>query len=100
MDNLSGLGLILLIFALAFAFGFVYRWLMKWLAEKSVRGRSQNIGKKDRWLRFVLFIFFFLWAILTTWNPLLLFFAGFCLFEALFSWCGLYAALGKNTCPI
>jgi Na+-transporting NADH:ubiquinone oxidoreductase subunit NqrB len=40
------------------------------------------------------------WAITTSWNPLLIFFSGFLFFEALFSWCGLYAALGKNTCPL
>jgi hypothetical protein len=31
---------------------------------------------------------------------ILIFFSGFALFEALFSWCGFYAALGKSTCPI
>ena len=39
-------------------------------------------------------------AITTTWSPILIFFSGFALFEAIFSWCGFYAAMGKNTCPV
>jgi len=41
-----------------------------------------------------------LWAITTTWSPILIFFSGFAFFEAIFSWCGFYAAMGKNTCPV
>jgi hypothetical protein len=51
-------------------------------------------------LRLAIGVGLFLWAITTTWSPILIFFSGFALFEALFSWCGFYAALGKNTCPV
>ncbi len=95
-----GWGLILLMFTLAFIVGFAYRFLAKFFAERSVRGRSQNIGKRDRLIRLALAVALFFFAILTTWNPLILFFSGFCLFEAIFSWCGLYTALSKNTCPV
>jgi len=33
-------------------------------------------------------------------NPLLIFISGFCTFETIFSWCGFYAAIGKNSCPL
>lgn len=80
--------------------GFVYRAILKYFASKqSVRGRTKNIGTPDRLLRAAfgagLLVLAFLFA-----SPLLFVFAGFCFFEALFSWCGLYAALGKNTCPL
>jgi len=60
----------------------------------------KNIGSKDRFVRLAIGLIFFVFAIITSWNPLLLFFAGVAFFEALFSWCGIYAAIGKNTCPI
>jgi hypothetical protein len=65
-------------YALAVIFGFAYRALLKRFAKGTVRGVGQNIGKSDR----------------------LLFFSGFCFFEAAFSWCGFYAALGRTTCPV
>lgn len=95
-----GWGLILIMFMLSFVFGFVYRWLLKRLARNSVRKVHKNIGTKDRSLRLVIGLTLFVWAITTSWNPILLFLAGFAFFEAIFSWCGVYAALGKNTCPL
>jgi hypothetical protein len=94
-----GYGYIIAIFLLSFVFGFLYRLIMRRVA-KGPRAMGRNIGKSDRALRAVLGLALFILAVTTTWNPLLLFFAGFCLFESLFSWCGLYAALGKNSCPI
>jgi hypothetical protein len=94
-----GWGYILILYILAFASGFIYRFLLKKLAKGSVQGVQQNIGKYDRAVRFTLWLGLLLWAITTSWNPILLFFSGFTLFEAIFSWCGLYAAIGKNTCP-
>ena len=94
-----GWGYILVMYILAFAFGFFYRWLLKTFAKGSVRGVSSNIGKYDRAIRYAFWLGLLVWAITTTWSPWLLFFSGFALFEALFSWCGLYAALGRNTCP-
>ncbi|NQV90554.1 DUF2892 domain-containing protein [Candidatus Uhrbacteria bacterium] len=67
-------------------------------AKNSVRGAQKNIGTFDRFVRFAIWIGLLFFAILTTWSPVLLFFSGFALFEALFSWCGFYAALGKTTC--
>lgn len=95
-----GWGLVVLMYLLAFVFGLIYRVILKRLAKGTVRGVHKNIGKKDRLLRLAIGVVLLLWAMLTTWNPIVIFISGFCIFEALFSWCGLYAALGKNTCPI
>ena len=95
-----GWGFILIMYFLAVIVGFTYRFILKYLAKGTVRGISKNIGKGDRILRFAIGIALLLWAILTTWSPILIFFSGFALFEAIFSWCGFYAALGKTTCDI
>ena len=98
-----GWGLVVIMFLLAFIFGFVYRTVLKKFARNTTRGASKNvsknIGKKDRLIRLVIGVALLVLAITTTWSPWLLFFSGFAFFEAIFSWCGLYAALGKNTCP-
>lgn len=98
--SIFGWSYVLIMFVLAFVFGFLYRLVMKKMAKNTVFGKPRNIGKSDRFVRFVLAILLFVWAITTSWSPLLLFFSGFCLFESLFSWCGFYAAIGKNTCPL
>lgn len=95
-----GWGLIVVMYLLAVIFGFAYRALLKRFAKGTVRAVEQNIGKPDRLARFALGVALLLWAITTTWSPLLLFFSGFCFFEAAFSWCGFYAALGRTTCPV
>jgi len=95
-----GWGLIVIMFALAFIFGFIYRAILKKFAQNSTRGARKNIGKKDKAIRIVIGLFLLILAITTTWSPWLLFFSGFAFFEAIFSWCGLYAALGKRTCPV
>lgn len=95
-----GIGYVVAMFVLAFIFGFIYRTLMKQLAAHSVRGRSKNIGFSDRLMRFILAVGLFVLAVTTSWNPILLFASGFVLFEAIFSWCGFYAAIGKTTCPL
>jgi hypothetical protein len=69
---------------------------------------NRNIGTSDRLLRVAIGATLLLVAITTTWSPILIFFSGlilslskgFALFEAIFSWCGFYAALGKNTCSV
>ena len=97
----NGFGLIVLMYLLAFIFGLVYRAILKNLAKKKMlsgEGRgSKNIGKSDRLLRLVIGIGLLIWAVMTTFSPILLFFSGFAIFEALFSWCGFYAAIGKTT---
>jgi hypothetical protein len=87
-------------FILAFIFGFIYRVILKKIAKSSARKVHKNIGFWDRMFRLLLSIGLLLLAITTTWNPILLFFAGFTLFEAIFSWCGFYAAIGRNSCPL
>jgi len=95
-----GWGYILIMYMVAFVFGFLYRFILKKFASGTTRGVQKNIGKYDRATRLAIWLALLLLAITTSWSPWLLFFSGFALFEAIFSWCGFYAALGKNTCPI
>jgi len=95
-----GWGYILVMYILAFIVGFLYRAVLKKFAKGSVRGVHKNIGTYDRLVRLAIWLGLLFFAITTSWNPILLFFSGFTLFEAIFSWCGLYAALGRNSCPI
>lgn len=95
-----GWGLIVAMYLLAGIVGLIYRAILKRLAKGTVRGVHKNISKWDRLIRFAIGAGLLLWAITTTWNPILIFFSGFALFEAVFSWCGFYAAMGKNSCPI
>jgi len=95
-----GWGFILIMFVLAFVVGFIYRAALKQFARNTTHGARKNIGATDRILRALIGTLLLLVAIATTWSPWLLFFSGLAFFEALFSWCGIYAALGKNTCPI
>jgi hypothetical protein len=94
-----GFGYVVVIFILAFVFGLIYHLIQRRISRGKHR-LIHNIGKRDRWVRVLLAIFLLLWAICTTWNPIIIFLSGFVLFEAIFSWCGLYAAMGRNTCPI
>lgn len=87
-------------YLLADIVGFMYRAILKKFAKNSSRGVTRNIGKADRLLRLAIGVGLLLGAITTTWSPILIFFSGFALFEAIFSWCGFYAAMGKNTCPV
>ena len=95
-----GWGTILFYYLFAFIVGFLLRAILNKTTKKSARGARKNIGKIDRLLRLVIGVGLLILAITTTWNPILLFISGFLLFEAIFSWCILYAALGKNTCPM
>ena len=97
--SVMGAGFIAIMFALSWVFGFLYRWLMKSFTTKKF-GKPRNIGRYDRLLRALLGVVIFVFAIMTSWSPLLFFFSGFCFFEAIFSWCGFYAAIGRDTCPI
>lgn len=95
-----GWGLIIIMYMLAFIAGFIYRSILKKFSKGTARGVHRNIGKVDRLIRLAIWLGLLIWAITTSWSPILLFFSGFALFEAIFSWCGLYAALGRNSCPI
>lgn len=95
-----GWGLIVAMYLAAIIVGLIYRAILRHFAKGTARGAAKNIGKADRLLRLWLGIALLLWAMLTTWSPLLIFLSGFATFEAVFSWCGLYVALGKNTCLV
>jgi hypothetical protein len=94
-----GWGYILVVYIFAFAVGYIYRATLKKLAQNSLKGLQKNIGRFDRIIRLFIWLALLFGAITTSWNPILLFLSGFALFEALFSWCGIFAALGKNTNP-
>lgn len=83
-----------------FVFGFLYRLVLKKFAKKTPYGVQRNIDVSGRILRAVIGVALVVWAVMTDWSPTLFFFAGFTFFEAIFSWCGFYAAIGKNSCPI
>jgi hypothetical protein len=93
-------GYLIVIYVLSFVFGFIYRMIVKKLAKRKAYKAHKNIGTIDRIFRLFIGIGLFLWAVMTSWSPLLLFFSGFAIFEAFFSWCAFYAAIGKNNCPI
>lgn len=93
-----GWGLIIAMYLLSVIVGLIYRAILKRYAKGTARGLNKNIGKWDRLIRFAIGAGLLLWAITTTWSPILIFFSGFALFEAIFSWCGFYAMMGKNSC--
>jgi len=96
-----GFSYVIVMFILAFIFGFIYRSIAKRLSiGKMPNGRTKNIGTFDRILRALLGTGLLILALTTTWNPLILLLSGFCFFEALFSWCAFYQAIGKNSCPL
>ncbi len=95
-----GYGIIIVMYFLAFLAGLTYRFILKWVATGSSHDAHHNIGLIDRLLRLALGLALLLWAMTTNWSLPLIFFSGFAVFEAVFSWCGLYAAMGKSTCPM
>ncbi len=94
-----GWGLIVIMYILAFIFGFVLRFVMKKFG-KNQTAPAGALAKEGRLLRAVIGVALLLWAILTTWSPILIFFSGFCIFESIFSWCAFYQVMGKNTCLV
>jgi len=96
-----GIGYIVVMYIFAFIVGFIYRLIMKIRSRKtSNKSGAKNINKRDRIIRAILGAILLILAITTVWNPILIFLSGFCIFEAIFSWCGFYATIGKNTCPV
>ncbi len=93
-----GWGLIVIMYLIAGIAGLGLRYILKRMANVTVRGAHKNIGKSGRLLRLVIGAGLLLWAITTTWSPVLIFFSGFAFFEAIFGWCAIYTALGKNKC--
>ena len=93
-----GMGYLAVMLLGAFLLGWIGRWLFGRYVQPSVRQRACNLGVADRAVRSLLAVLLFVWAIATTWNPIVLFLGGFFVFEAVFSWCVLYAATGRDTC--
>lgn len=96
-------GLIYLLGAMVLGalFGLVFRAILKRIAHRtSNRARVHNIGTPDRALRVIIGVILLAWGVVGDWSLVAFFWAGFAFFESIFSWCGFYAALGKNTCPI
>ena len=87
------------LYLLAFVTLYTYRKIMNKLSSSKLRNAKQNIGRYDKLLRILVGLLLLFTATATTWSPVLIFFSGICLFEALLSWCGLYMVLGRNTCP-
>lgn len=58
-----------------------------------------NLGALDRFIRCLITFGLFIWAMLENWDPLLLYLTGFVAFEALSSWCVIFAICKKNTHP-
>lgn len=104
-----GYGYVVVLFMLSFIFGFLYRYILRFYELRSRKTNSssqsiplrshRNINTRDRVWRAVFGLALFSIAIATTWSGILIFISGFCFFEAIFSWCGFYAAIGVNTCP-
>jgi hypothetical protein len=95
-----GWGLIVIMYILAFITGFILKFLMKKFKKHPSTGSGRNVGKSGRLLRATLGVALLLWAITTTWSPILIFFSGFAFFESIFSWCAFNQLMGKNTCDI
>ncbi len=94
-----GWGLIVVMYLLALIIGLLYRFIVKKFAKSEKSKVSKNINTRDRIIRLALGVILLLVAMTTTWNPIIIFISGLCLFEAIFSWCALNQLVGKNTCP-
>ncbi len=94
-----GISYLVFMYALAFLVTYIARVLVVRFS-KSAPGTRHNLGSTDRFVRFGIALVLFGVAITTSWNPILFFFSGVALYEALARWCVLYAFIGKNTCPV
>jgi len=88
-----------------FLSGFIIRFIMKFLVPRSVTKRiktgNKNLGIADRIMRACIGVICIVAALYIPEKQFgLLLIAGFTFFESIFSWCVLYNAVGKNTCPI
>ena len=89
-----------IIFFSSFLFGMVYRRVLKLFKSKDITKRARNnINTLDRLARLTFGLILLIWGLSTN-SSFLIFFSGFCFFEALFKWCGFNAILGRNTCDI
>ena len=107
-----GYGYIIFTYILAVLFGLLYRFVFRKISGKILKQDTQqevssspylvkkNIGIIDRLVRAILGLGLLYLAVTTTWGFLIIFLSGVCLFEAIFSWCLFYSAIGRNTCPV
>lgn len=99
-----GWGMIVVLYVLAFIFGFILKFIIKYVqTRRAIAGvitKTKNIGTRDRLVRLAIGLALLLVAMLTTWSPILIFVSGIVVFQAVFSWCFIYQAMGKNTCPV
>lgn len=93
-----GYGMIIALYVLAIIVFFIARVVTKKFSHGMPNKANRNVGKKDRLLRLAIGLALLVLAITTSWNPLIIFISGLVLCTALFSWCGLYSLMGKNTC--
>ncbi len=88
--------------AIGFLAGLVWRKAVRYFGRKAEGVRphgAKNIGRADRLIRLTLALLLLVSGI-WFWQPVLLAAAGFVLYEVLSGWCAVYAAIGRNTCPI
>jgi len=91
---------IIAILIFSFLFGFFYRSLLKQFSSPKMQKRANiNINKNGRILRGALGIGLLALGIYTK-SQITIFAAGFCFFEAIFSWCGFNALIGRNSCDL
>jgi len=98
-----GYGYVLAMYSLAFVVGFLVRMVYRNMVCRKLTGagthtKTRNISGRDRAVRLAVAAALLVWAITTTWNPILLVLSGLALFSAAFGWCGIFAALGRTTC--
>ncbi len=68
--------------------------------KKDTRTAShKNIGTSGRLLRLCIAVVLLVYTVLTG-SLIAALFTGYTFYEALAKWCGLYAVLGKNSCPL
>lgn len=79
-------------------FGIIYRTLLRRFAKTTNRKLAANINNNGRLTRLMLGLLLLGCAYLI-FEPIALI-AGFCFYEAAFSWCGVNALFGKNECSI
>ena len=95
-----GAGYVAMMLLMAGVLGWTIRLSVRRFSSDTSRNQSHNIGVIDRIVRVLLGVTLLGIAIMTTWSPWLLLFAGFCFFESIAGWCGLYAMWRRNTCTI
>jgi benzodiazapine receptor len=69
-------------------------------ARRQSQRLNLNIGAPDRLVRLIAALALIGYAVLTSWSPILLIVGGFTLYESFFKWCGFYALIGRDTCPL